>query len=145
MARHRAQRQTLNDRLEQRQRIEREERQKRFRTGFRGLWDRLTGLHSRIKTLNEREACESFVRDRAEKEQLIVQHLEQRGGLDAIQNREHNEQQHQKRELQQDVQVYEGMLSDLRNQRLKEYSRERQSRHASRAPQDRNRGRSFDR
>ncbi len=145
VARQRAQRQALNDRFEQRQRAEYQQRQKRFRTGFKGFWDRLTGQHSRIKAQNEREAHESFARDRAEKEQLVFQHLEQRRSLNVLRIQERAGHQHQKQELQQDVQTYEGMPTDLRKQRLEEYSRERASRSASRAPQDRNRGRSFDR
>ncbi|MEN8261144.1 MAG: hypothetical protein ABFS02_11265 [Pseudomonadota bacterium] len=55
VAQQRAERQALNDRIEQRQAAEREQRQMRFRTGFRGLWDRFSGKHSRIKSHNERE------------------------------------------------------------------------------------------
>lgn len=36
-----------------------------------------------------------------------------------------NEHQNQKQELRQDAQKYKGMLSELREQRLKDYSRER--------------------
>ncbi|MCI0559274.1 MAG: hypothetical protein MN733_12330, partial [Nitrososphaera sp.] len=63
----------------------------------------------------------------------------------ALRIQERAEHQHQKQDLQQDVQTYEGMLSDLRKQRLEDYSRERESRPAPRTSQDRNRGRSFDR
>lgn len=83
---------------------------KAFPHRFKGLWDRLTGGHSRTKTQNEREAYEAFMRDRAEKEQLIFQQMEQRRGPDATQVRDRNEHQQQKQELRQDVQVYEGML-----------------------------------
>jgi len=78
VSRQRAERRALNDRLEQRQAAEREQQQKRFRTGFRWLWDRFSGEHSRIKKQNERETFEAFVRDQAEKEELIFRHLEQR-------------------------------------------------------------------
>ncbi|MEN8261143.1 MAG: hypothetical protein ABFS02_11260 [Pseudomonadota bacterium] len=50
---------------------------------------------------------------------MIFQHLEQRRRIDAIRIRECNEHQHQKQEIRQDIQMYEGMLSVLREQRLK--------------------------
>ena len=84
------------------------------------------------------------MRDRAEKEQLIFGHLEQRRRLNTIRIQEHNEHQSQKQEIRQDVQTYKGMLSGLREKRLEEYSRERQSRGVSKDPQNKNRGRSFE-
>ncbi|MDD5320482.1 MAG: hypothetical protein PHD43_07695 [Methylococcales bacterium] len=145
VSRQRAERQSLNDRLEQRQAAENKIRQKRFRTGAKGLWDRFSGEHSRIKKQNERETFEAFVRDRAEKEELIFRHLDQRRNLNAFRIQERQEHQNQKQELRQDAQKYKGMLSQLREQRLEDYSRERESRHDSKEPQNRNRGRSYDR
>ncbi len=84
--------------------VECKPRQRRFRAGFKGLRDRLTRQHSRIKTQKERETHDCFVRDRAEKEQMIFEHLEERRGINAITDRERNERQDQKQELRQDVQ-----------------------------------------
>lgn len=145
VARQRLERKALNDRLEQRQKLENEKRQQRFRTGFKGLWDRFSGEHGRIKKLNERETYESFVRDRAEKEGLISRHLDQRRNLNAYRVQTSQDYRAQKEELKQDVQAYKGMLSEQREQRLEDYSREREVRNDSKEPQNRNRGRSYDR
>ncbi len=56
-------------------------RQARFRSGIRGLWDRITGNHSQIKKLNEAEAYQSYMRDRAEKETLTHRQLDERHAL----------------------------------------------------------------
>ncbi|MFZ2171643.1 MAG: hypothetical protein WAW61_18640, partial [Methylococcaceae bacterium] len=145
VSRQRAERRGLSDRLEQRQAAELGIRQKRFRTGFRGLWDRFSGERSRIKKQNERETFEAFVRDKAEKEELIFRHLDQRKSLNAFRVQERNEHQNQKQELREDAQKYKGMLSELREQRLEDYSRERESRHDSKEPQNPKPGRSYDR
>ncbi len=62
----------------QEERLQREirKRQSRFRTGLRGLWDRLTGAHSQVNRQNELEASQASLRDRAEKDALILQQLE---------------------------------------------------------------------
>jgi hypothetical protein len=65
--------------------------------------------------------------------------------LNSFRIQERNNHQEQKQELRQDAQKYKGMLSELREQRLKEYSSERQSRDVTKELQNRNRGRSYDR
>jgi hypothetical protein len=145
IARQRGERRSLNERQEQRQNEERQKRQQRFRTGIRGIWDRLSGDHKRIRKQNEREIYAAFVRDRAEKEELIFRHLEQRRNLNALRVRERHEYRDQKQELRSDAQKYKGMLSGLREQRLEEYSRERLSRDASRVSKPHKPSRSYDR
>ena len=145
VTRQRAERRALDDRLEQRQKLENEKRQHRFRTGFKGLWDRFSGEHGRIEKQNEREAFEAFTRDRAEKEELIFRHLDQRRNLNVYRIQTRQDYQAQKEELRQDIQNYKGMLSELREQRLEGYSQERNSRHDSYEPQNPKPGRSYDR
>jgi len=69
VTRQRAERRVLKNRLEERQAAERQQRQQRFHTGFKGLWDWLSGEKARIKKQNEHETLESAARDRSEKEQ----------------------------------------------------------------------------
>jgi hypothetical protein len=145
ITRQRVERRTLEETQEKRQTEERKTRQQRFRTGIRGIWDRLSGEHKRIRKLNEREAFEAFARDQSEKEEFIFRHLEQRRRLNALRIQDRNEYQLEKEELRQDIQKYKGMLSELREQRLEEYSRERESRNESHEPKNRGRGRSLDR
>jgi hypothetical protein len=48
------------------------ERQQRFRTGVRGLWDVLTGRAASIRRDNERKAYEGYARDSVQREALYV-------------------------------------------------------------------------
>lgn len=54
------------------------ERSQRFKKGFRGLWDRVSGTHTRIRKQNELETLQSWQRDRTEKEELIFRQLDER-------------------------------------------------------------------
>ena len=56
-------------------------RQARYNKGLLGLWDRLTGAHSRIKTQNEHETLQAHERDRQEKDALIFTQLGERREL----------------------------------------------------------------
>lgn len=105
VTRQRAERKALSNKLEQRQSVECAERQNRYRTGFMGFWDRLSGTHNQIKKQNEQEAHKATIRDRTEKDVLITRHLEQRKRLNAIRVQERNEYQTQKQELKKDVQT----------------------------------------
>ena len=88
----RAQRQAMADRHRQARRIQKEQqakrseqetkaRQTRYNKGLHGLWDRLTGTHSRIKKQNELETLQAFERDRAENDALIFKQLIERRTL----------------------------------------------------------------
>lgn len=69
--RHRDERQNLADTQKQRWQQESADRQARLNKGIRGLWDRLTGQHSRTKNQNEREAWQALLRDRQQRESLV--------------------------------------------------------------------------
>jgi hypothetical protein len=56
-------------------------RAERFSRGVRGVWDRLTGRHVELRRQNEKEALQALRRDRAEKDNLIFAHIEQRRAL----------------------------------------------------------------
>jgi hypothetical protein len=47
----------------------------------RGLWSRLTGSYSKIRAQNELEAWRSHLRDREERESMIVRQLDERRHL----------------------------------------------------------------
>jgi len=81
VAKQKAERAALDQAQDARRIQELKSRQARFRTGLRGIWDRITGAHARIRAQNEREAYASFQRDRAEREALIVRHMEARQAL----------------------------------------------------------------
>ncbi len=79
--RHRDERQNLATTQKQRWQQESQDRQARLNTGIRGLWDRLTGQHNRTKDQNEREAWQTLVRDKQQRDRLIQRQLDERQAL----------------------------------------------------------------
>lgn len=67
---------------EQRSSQETATRQARFNKGLRGLLDRATLRHRKIKLHNEQEAYQALGRDQAERDALIFKHLQQRRTLE---------------------------------------------------------------
>jgi hypothetical protein len=58
---------------------ETKERAKRLRTGVRGLWDRVTGEHSKTVKRNELQAWQGLRRDRHQRQTMLeAQHKERR-------------------------------------------------------------------
>ena len=68
-------RKDLTKKQKERLRQEIRKRQSCFRTGLRGLWDRLTGANSQVKRQNEFEASQARLHDSAEKDALILHQL----------------------------------------------------------------------
>lgn len=81
--RHKVERLLLSEKQKARSTAEALKRQARYSKGIRGLFDRLSGGHRRIKERNELEAYEAMMRDRAEKEALIFKQMDERRGLQA--------------------------------------------------------------
>ncbi|MBI1238296.1 MAG: relaxase/mobilization nuclease domain-containing protein [Alphaproteobacteria bacterium] len=81
VARHQDARQRMSAAHERRWLAETRQRAQRLPKGFSGIWHRLTGQYSRIKTRNEMEALENYRRDRSEKDALIFKQLEEREAL----------------------------------------------------------------
>lgn len=78
---HAIERQRLEE--DQKARWEREvrARQDRYNKGLRGLVDRFTGQHRKVREQNEEETKLAYARDRLEKDRLIFAQLEQRRAL----------------------------------------------------------------
>jgi len=76
-----AERQALFDGIEERRIKETQARQERFRTGLAGFWDKLRGEHRRLREENEKDAYDSLLRDRRQKDDLIFAQLEARRAL----------------------------------------------------------------
>lgn len=81
--RHAALRKALGDKQQARWQTETKVRQERYHKGLRGLLDRLTGYHRRVKKQNEEETVRARLRDIAEKDSLVFEQLEQRRALQA--------------------------------------------------------------
>ncbi|MBL29062.1 MAG: relaxase [Rhodospirillaceae bacterium] len=80
-ASHAAERQRLDATQKDRWVRETRERQERFNKGFRGLWDRVTGQHARLRKQNELEAYAALRRDREQRDALVSAQLEERQQL----------------------------------------------------------------
>lgn len=76
--RQRDERKTLKEHQLKRSQKEAVLRQSRFRTGVKGVWDRVRGEHSRIRKLNEHEAIQTQKRDRKEQDSLVFTQLSER-------------------------------------------------------------------
>lgn len=88
-------RQRQTEQQEQQWHQETQERQAQLNTGLRALWDRITGKHAQIIKQNEIEAYQSLLREKSEKDALIVRQLQERrvlqARLDDLQTRHHQE------------------------------------------------------
>jgi len=126
----RLERKGVIEKLETRRIKEARERQIRFRTGVKGLWDRLRGEHKRIQSANEKEAFQAHLRDRADKDRLIFAQLEQRRKLDAIHAREQERLSRQSQSLERDARRYQ----DMQKQASKQDFMDRRQSRAKRSP-----------
>jgi len=103
---HERERQLLLKAQQKRWRIDSLQRQAQLRTGLRGLMDRVTGKHGRIKKRNEREAYETMRRDQCDKDELIFKQMAVRRSLQRrIERLQQFQQQHGKA-LSNDVAQY---------------------------------------
>ncbi len=82
-SRHRQAREKLRSYHEERQVSEVKQRQDRYNRGLRGLLDRFTGKHKKIKQINEQETLSAALRDRDERDSLVFSQLEERRTLQA--------------------------------------------------------------
>ncbi|NKB56752.1 MAG: relaxase [Alphaproteobacteria bacterium] len=127
IARQRLERETLRQNTEQRRLLENQERQARFRSGLKGLWDRLNGERKRIAEQNQREAQASLRRNRTERDRLIFRQLEERRSLSKSQVREHETLAQQKQEIHSNAQVYKDMQTPPREERRQRFKEQRRT------------------
>ena len=78
---HRSERARLDQKQQERSKVETRARQARFDQGLRGLWHELSGKHARIRDQNERSAWASLQRDRKQRDDLIMAQLKDRQAL----------------------------------------------------------------
>lgn len=127
-AHQRGQRQALRDHQTERADREAAERAARFRTGVRGLWDRITGRARAIRRQNETEAMDAAQRDTRERETLIAAQLSERRLLQRDFRQARREAAMRMDELRRDVAFYmgwraEGSGAAARNNRAPEVRR----------------------
>ena len=107
--RHRQEREALKNAHEKRWIAETKARTERLPRGFSGIWQRLTGKYSKIRQSNEREAWQSLLRDRAERDSLIVSQLDARRALQERIQQQRERQQADLLLLREDVARYQDM------------------------------------
>lgn len=79
--RHRKERKLLDEMQRIRWDKETAGRAARLPKGVSGLWSRITGKYSKIRTQNELETWQSYMRDQAERDDLVVRQLDERQQL----------------------------------------------------------------
>ncbi len=109
---HRAARQTLNTKQTERRQAEEKTRMSRLPRGLFGLWQRLTGKYQKIRKENEIEAQNAFLRDRGEKQSLILHQLEERQRLQSKIQQNRTVYYQSMQSLRQDAARY-GEMRDL--------------------------------
>ena len=114
--RHRAARKELSEKIEERKWQEARERQSRFRKGLHGLWDWMRGENLRLKKLNEAEAAQAEVRDRAATDELIFTQMDERQRLVDLRQELAREFGATRRDLESDLRGYRGMRGLQREQ-----------------------------
>lgn len=118
----------LKQQQQKRWQAETRQRQARFRAGLQGIWDRLSGNYARIKHQNEHDALQAYERDRAETDQLIFQHLQERRILQQERQRLHDTQQAQQQTLSQDIAQAEAQCQRAKNNALERSAKKQRSR-----------------
>lgn len=108
-------------------------RQQRFRSGAKGLWDRIVGEHARIRRQNETEAFEALQRDRKEKDALIFRQIEERRALTVARAQDRNAAFDQFRALREERRRYRNMEIDTQLGARERFIEERRQGGAERA------------
>lgn len=81
VTKHRSERQRMKERQAEREVVEQKARMDRLNKGLRGLWDRVTGTHSRVKDRNIRDAMRCLKRDQNQRDELVLTQMMERQGL----------------------------------------------------------------
>lgn len=75
---HRNQRAKQKTALNQRWHLEQQKRSSRFRKGLKGIWDRVTGNHTKLRKRNELELQNASKRDNLKRHNLIIEQMSER-------------------------------------------------------------------
>lgn len=105
-------RKQLAQKLERRRILEVKQRQERFRTGLKGLWDRVRGEHRQIREQNEQEAWQAHLRDQKIKDDTVFRDLDKRRHLTRAQSVERSALKDQAKDLAQDRERFNELRND---------------------------------
>lgn len=104
--RQRAERKALKTKLEERRTREGLQRQARFRKGIQGLWDRVRGEHSRIRSENETDAWKAHLRDQQQTDDVVFRQMDERQSLKRQQEAEMSHINDRAHDLARDMQKF---------------------------------------
>ncbi|WP_305968476.1 MULTISPECIES: relaxase/mobilization nuclease domain-containing protein [unclassified Mameliella] len=107
--RHREERQQLETALAKRWTAETNARAARLPKGMKGIWHRITGRYAEIRKQNEHDTWTAQLRDRAEKDALVLEQLEERRALQIEIREQRSQQQDELLQLRADVARYQAM------------------------------------
>lgn len=127
---HRFERKKLHDTQQSYWQHKQEEWRNNFNTGFRGLFDRLTGKRHKIEERNIQDAWNVEMRQQQERDALIFQQLETRRAMQSRIERLEALKSYRLDELEHDRSQYQAM----REQRLEQLEAQRQERNRDRPP-----------
>lgn len=132
---HKTERQKLHDEQDLRWQRKQQEWRDHFNTGFRSLFDRITGNRHKIEERNERDAWYVKMHQQQERDALIFQQLETRRALQSRVERLEALKSYRLDELEHDRSQYQAM----RERRLEQLEIQRREQNRDR-PQPRQRG-----
>ena len=89
---------------------ETQQRSERFRKGFKGLWDRLSGKHAALKKQNEQETLKAYERDKHEREAMIQKQIQERQKLQEQIRQERQRQAKERLTLYRDIERYKRLM-----------------------------------
>jgi hypothetical protein len=127
---HRFERKKLQDAQQSYWQHKQQEWRSNFNTGFRGLFDRLTGKRHKIEERNEQDAWNVEMRQQKERDALIFEQLETRRSLQSRIERLEDLKSYRMDELEHDRSQYQAM----REQRLEQLEIQRQEQNRDRPP-----------
>lgn len=127
VGRHQDARKQLAATLEKRWQAEARQRAQRLPKGFSGIWHRLTGQYAKIRAQNEREALEAYRCDRAERDALVFNQIEERQSLQREVQAQRAMAQEELMRLREDIGRYQSQDRDD-GENLRSHKRETQNR-----------------
>ena len=99
-------REKLKSEQETRWALEVKQRQERYNKGLRGLLDRVTGRHNRLKALNERETLQAYHRDQRERDEQVFWQIEERQRLQTRSKLVESFREKRQQSLSQDIEQF---------------------------------------
>lgn len=132
VGRQREERTEQREAQQQRWAREEKERAERMPRGFSGIWHRVTGRYSKVRDQNELEAWKAVLRDRAERDGLLADHLDERAALQREIDEKRRSQEADMLALRADIARYQEILGPQRADVEPEHDHDREGQERTR-------------